>query len=236
MLDVNADDLGRDERTSDSILSCYQLDRIHTASAMAFMRDTRRSALMAREAGLEVGLHLNLIEEFTGDNASPVLRDHHQRVISYLRAARRMTQLVYNPFLRSSFEYDFRAQWDEHCTLYGSEPRRLDGHHHMHLCMNMLASRRIPPGIRVRRNFTFFRGEKNLLNRSFRRLVDKWLEARFRCTDFFFSATPLQTERLRRLIHLSKGADVELMVHPGREDERRFLLGEQWRTLLLEAI
>ena len=167
---------------------------------------------------------------------SPVLQEHHSRVVSYLRAARTMTRALYNPFLRSSFEYDFKAQWEEFCRLYGSEPRRLDGHRHMHLCMNMLASGQIPHGIRVRRNFTFYPGEKDLINRSFRRLVDKWLASRFQCSDFFFSVAPVETERLRRVISLSKVADVELMVHPGVEDERRFLLGEQWQTLLAEAI
>ena len=235
MLVVNADDLGRTESTSDSILTCYRQKRIHTTSAMVFMRDSPRSAMIAEEAGLEVGLHLNLIEDFTGEDINQHLREHHRRVVSYL-GARKMNQVVYNPFLRSSFEYVFKSQWEEFRRLYGREPRKLDGHHHMHLCANMLASGQMPRGLRVRRNFTFGPSEKSVANRTFRHMVDKWLVARFQCTDLFFSIAPIDTERLRWLISLSKDADVELMVHPGVEVEREFLLGEQWRILFSEAV
>jgi predicted glycoside hydrolase/deacetylase ChbG (UPF0249 family) len=235
MLTVNADDLGRSEKATDSILTCYRRKRIHTASAMVFMRDSQRSAQVAAEAGLGVGLHLNLIEEFTGESADPRLRDHHGRVVAYLRG-RRLNQVVYNPFLRRSFEYVFKAQWDEFCRLYGREPRRLDGHHHMHLCMNMVASLHIPHGVRVRRSFTFGPGEKGIINRGYRRLIDTRLKARYGCSDCFFSIVPMETQRLRRLIGMAREADVELMVHPEIENEREFLLGERWRSLLQEAI
>ncbi len=105
----------------------------------------------------------------------------------------------------------------------------------MHLCMNMLLSGLIPRRLEVRRNFTFAPGEKGLLNRSYRCAVDSWLAARYRIADFFFSMAPILEDRLKKIVELSSGADVELMVHPGVEEEYRFLLGEQWSNLTSTA-
>jgi len=178
-----------------------------------------------------VGLHLNLIQELTGEKIPRTFRDQHGMVAAYLKA-RKMNQVIFNPFLCKAFDYVFQAQWDEFCRLYGSEPARVDGHHHMHLCMNMLASGAVPRRIKIRRNFTFRRGEKDPLNRLYRYLVDRWLTSRFQCTDYFFSIAPIDRERLRRLVLLSKAADVEIMVHPGVEEQYTYLLSPEWARLI----
>jgi hypothetical protein len=98
--------------------------------------------------------------------------------------------------------------------------------------MNMLASRRLPKGIKVRRNFTFKPGEKDALNRLYRYLIDGWLKARFKCTDYFFSIEPVSADRIKRIISLSKSADVELMVHPGKREEYEFLISNEWERLM----
>jgi chitin disaccharide deacetylase len=219
---------------TDSILTCFQHGRVHTASAMVFMADSIRAAEVARDARLRVGLHLNLVETLSAENLGEPLRRHHSAVTSYLNA-RKTSQVLFNPFLRSSFEYVFKAQWEEFCHLYGAEPPWLDGHHHMHLCMNMLLGVRMPPGLKVRRNFTFHNGEKGRVNLVYRRIVDRWLTSRYTCSDAFFSAAPLGVERMRNIVHLSQSADVELMVHPGLEAERAFLMSDDWRSLLLET-
>lgn len=234
MLFVNADDLGWTREVTDRILTCYREKRIHATSAMTFMEDSERAAELVRDNGLPVGLHLNLTQDFTSGGITANLRDHHRSVSSYLKA-RKMNQILYNPFLRQAFDYVFQAQWEEFCRLYGEEPSRLDGHHHMHLCMNMLVLNKYPKEIRVRRNFTFRPGEKGPLNRLYRRLVDRWLVSRFRCTDFFFSMDPIEGERIGRIALLSKSASVELMVHPSVEREYQYLLSEDWLSLLSES-
>ena len=45
----------------------------------------------------------------------------------------------------------------------------------MHLCANLLLSDMIPAGIKMRRNFSFWPGEKSWLNRAYRALIDRWL-------------------------------------------------------------
>jgi chitin disaccharide deacetylase len=232
MLMINADDLGRTKEITDRIINCYRKTRIHAASMMIFMADSERATELAIQNGLPVGLHLNLTLNYTGDKVKSQLRDRHDRVVSYLNA-RKINQLIYNPMLRSAFEYVFKSQWDEFCRLYGEVPKRLDGHHHMHLCMNMIFSGLYPKGIKIRRNFTFHSGEKNAFNRLYRYLLDRWLTSRFQCTDSFFSVAPVDQERLKRLVLLSRSSDMELMVHPGVHEEYEFLLSPQWESLIL---
>jgi predicted glycoside hydrolase/deacetylase ChbG (UPF0249 family) len=234
MLFVNADDLGCTKEITDRILICYSRKRIHSASAMTFMCDSERAAALAIEIQLPTGLHINLDQALTGQTVPAKLRDHHRAVSAYLKA-RKWNQVLYNPFLRTSFDYVFQAQWDEFCRLYGDAPQRLDGHHHMHLCMNMLASGKIPKGIRIRRNFTFYPGEKDAANRLYRYLVDRWLNSKFICTDSFFSMKPIDRAKLQKWVLLSKSSDVEIMVHPGVENEYLFLLSPEWAGLISQA-
>ena len=231
MLYVNADDLGWTEEITYRILKCYHQRRVHSASAMTFMKDSERAAALALENGLPTGLHLNLTQELSGWNVPENLRNRHGMIVSYLRA-RKVNQLIFNPFLRNAFDYVFQAQWDEFSRLYGKEPNRVDGHHHMHLCVNMLVSGRLPKGIRIRRNFTFGPGEKNIFNRLYRSLVDRWLRSQFKCIDYFFSLSPIEPDRVQRIVSVAKRADVELMVHPGVEEEYRYLLSEEWGKLI----
>jgi chitin disaccharide deacetylase len=233
MLIINADDYGLNTKTTDNILSCFTRKRIHSTSAMTFMSDSERAADLARENQMPVGLHLNLDELFTGPAIPSTLIEHHNKMTIYLKG-RKWNQILYNPFLRNTFDYVFQAQWDEFTRLYHKEPKRLDGHHHLHLCMNMLLSGKIPNGITIRRNFTFYRGEKNPINRLYRRLVDWWLESNFSCADSFFSMKPIDLSTLQRLVVLSETSDVEIMVHPGMENEYLFLLSSEWGKLIFQ--
>jgi predicted glycoside hydrolase/deacetylase ChbG (UPF0249 family) len=234
MLYVNADDLGWNEEITDRILTCYHRRKIHTGSAMTFMEDSERASELARESALAVGLHLNLTHELTDSRVSASLKDRHRTVAAYL-SRRKINQILLNPFLQGALDYVFQAQWNEFCRLYGEEPTRLDGHEHMHLCMNMLFLNKYPKGMKVRRNFTFNSGEKGPINRLYRYLVDRWLISRFKCTDYFFSLKPVEPERIRRIVLVSKSADVELMVHPGVKKEYDYLLNENWLSLMSQA-
>jgi len=231
MLYVNADDLGWTKDITDRILRCYRQGRLNSASAMTFMKDSERASKLAIDNKLDVGLHLNLTQEFTGQAATTTLKAQHMTISDYLNA-RKINHVLFNPFLRHSFDYVFHAQWYEFCRLYGEEPTRLDGHHHMHLCMNMLASGRLPKGLKIRRNFTFRPGEKDPLNRLYRHLIDRWLTSRFLCTDSFFSMAPINQGRLKRLVLMSKSSDVEIMVHPGVKEEYLYLLSSEWASLI----
>ena len=232
MLVVNADDWGRSVAETDVALECYRESRISSASAMMFMRDSERAAELAKEHGLEVGLHLNFSEAFTGGSCSEILSGQHKPVVRFLRSSK-YAQLIYNPFLKSAFAYCYQAQVDEFIRLFGKSPRRVDGHHHMHLCANVLLAKLIPASTMVRRNFSFWPGEKSWLNRSYRRLVDRWLSRRYRLTDYFFDLTQCMSNgKMNRVLQLAQSGDVELMVHPINPREAEYLMSDEFRGVL----
>lgn len=225
LLIVNADDWGRDRNTTDRILDCTRRKAVSSVSAMVFMDDSERSAAIARRERIDTGLHLNFTLPFTGDGCPAALLDHQHRIGAYLRR-HRLSQMVFNPALGRSFEYVVKAQVDEFRRSYGTEPGRLDGHHHMHLCANVLLTGLLPSGTVVRRSFAFRPGEKGIANRAYRRCVDRVLGRRHRLTDFFFSLAPLDpSDRLRRIVGLARHHVVEVETHPVEPDEYRFLAG-----------
>jgi len=220
---MNADDWGRDAHTTQCILDCVRRGTVTAVSAMVFMEDSDRAAALALEHRIDAGLHLNFTAPFTTRARVAALGEHQNRIVHYLRR-HRFAQLLFNPALASSFDYVMASQLDEYRRLYGADPARLDGHHHMHLCANVLLQGLLPSGRIVRRNFTFQEHEKSLVNRTYRRLVDAALSRRQRIVDFLFTLAPLDaTGRLKRIFGLAREHVVEVETHPVQPEEYRFL-------------
>jgi YdjC-like protein len=228
---VNADDWGRNCETTDRTLDCVRRRSISSVSAMVFMEDSERAAAIACEHEIDSGLHLNFTSQFSASGTSSKLSDHQRRLSKYL-LQHRFCQTIFQPGLIRSFEYVVRAQRDEFARLYGKEPERIDGHHHMHLCANVLLGRLLPSGTIIRRNFSFLPGEKSFANRCYRQTIDWVLARRHRLTDFFFSIQPLsRTSRLQRIFDLSRRYVVEVETHPQDPAEHMFLAGDGFRNL-----
>jgi hypothetical protein len=221
---VNADDWGRDARTTQCILDCVNRKTVSAVSAMVFMEDSDRAAGIAVEHAIDAGLHLNFTSPFTSPSQAPRLAEHQRRLAVHLRR-HRLAPIVFNPRLAKSFEYVVATQIDEFRRLYGADPVRLDGHHHMHLCANVLLGGLLPPGTHVRRNFSFQAGEKGVVNRTYRGFVDRMLTRRHRLADFLFSLAPLEPSRLERIFSLGRQHVVEVETHPVQPEEYRFLTG-----------
>jgi hypothetical protein len=230
VLIINADDWGRNQETTDRISECALRGTVSSVSAMVFMEDSERAAAVARDRKIDAGLHLNLTTAFSAAGYPASLRKRQQELAKYLRG-RRLAQVLFHPGLARSFEYVVSAQLDEYCRLYGALPSRIDGHHHMHLCANVVLANLLPAGTIVRRNFSFERGEKSLYNRLYRRIVDHRLARRHRLTDFFFSLPPLEPPaRLQKIFSLARQSAVEVETHPVNPEEYRFLTeGEIFR-------
>ena len=232
MLIINADDWGRTRAETDAALHCYEKGRITSASAMVFMQDSERAAEIANETKIDVGLHLNFSEPFTGNHGATSLTDYHHRTVRFLTLSK-YCQLVYNPFLRRAFAYSCQAQIAEFGRLFGKPPSHIDGHHHMHLCANLLFSGLIPAGTTMRRNFSFWPDEKSVLNRAYRRLVDAWLARKYCLPDYFFDLTQsIREKKLERVVALVRSGNVELMTHPILPLEMDFLMSDEMGVLL----
>ena len=228
ILIINADDWGRNRETTDRTFDCVCRKTVSSVSAMVFMEDSARASEIALDHGFDAGLHLNFTSPFTGPDVSNELLNHQQRVATYL-LRRRMNQAIFHPGLKNSFDYVVKAQLDGYSRLYGAAPARLDGHHHMHLCANVVFGALLPAGTNVRRNFSFQPGEKGFLNRFYRRQVDHRLARRHHVTDFFFALTPFEpSDRLRRIFSLSRNFVVEVETHPVEPDEYRYLTGDEF--------
>jgi hypothetical protein len=198
---------------------------------MVFMEDSERAAKIARDCGVDAGLHLNFTTSFSTPGVPSQLVVHQRRISEYL-LRNRLSQVVFHPGLIRSFEYVTATQRDEFARLYGHEPQRLDGHHHMHLCANVLLGGLLPPGTMVRRSFSFQPGEKSFVNRHYRQAIDRTLGRRHRLTDFFFSIQPLaSSSRLQKILNLSQRFVVEMETHPQQPDEYAFLTGDGIRHI-----
>src|SRR5260221_13625106 len=213
MIIINADDWGRSKAETDAAYACFRNGRITSVTAMVFMADSERAAELAKESNLDFGLHLNLSQKYNGKFPASVAKAQ-ERVVKFLTRSK-YSVLIYHPGLRTAFREVYDHQWEEIVRLYGKPPSHVDGHQHRHLCANVLFDSIIPRGQKVRRNFSFWPGEKGLLNRSYRSMVDRWLARKYSLTDFFFSLGQcLLPNRLSRVFELAKAANVAFITLP----------------------
>lgn len=225
---LNADDLGRSQPETDATLDCHEQGRITSATAMVFMEDSERAADLARRRGLDVGLHLNLTQCYNGPGPSLADVTAQRRIVRFLTSSR-FAMLIYHPGLRRAFRAVFQAQFDEFKRLYGGAPSHIDGHHHKHLCANMVLDNILPEGMKVRRNFSFAPGQKSWLNRFYRSAIDRRLARRCRLTRYFFSLEEALTHhRLPHICQLALLHDVEVETHPVKPDEYRWLMSDDF--------
>ena len=232
MIIINADDWGRSRPETDAAMACYERGRITSASAMIFMEDSVRAAQIARDRGMDVGLHLNLSEKFSGEIPGGTLAERHDRIARFL-GSHKYALLLYHPTLGRDLQYVYRAQVDAFTVLYGRPPSHIDGHQHLHLCTNMLLDGIIADGEKVRRSFHFWPGERSLANRAYRRAVDRLLARRYRITDYFFALSQcMQQQRLARVLDAAQTSMVEIMTHPATAGENAFLMSDAFLASL----
>jgi len=227
LLIINADDWGRDSDTTGRMLDCALRRSLSSVSAMVFMSDSQRSAQLAREHGIDAGLHLNLTLPFSDPGCAANLKEHQRKLVAFL-TRHAMARVIFHPGLTNTFEYVVKSQLEEFGRLYGSSPQRIDGHHHVHLCANVLLGGLLPKGALVRRNFSFLPGEKSLVNRLYRKAIDNRLARRHQLVDFLFPLAPLEPRaRLDRIVALAQQNIIEVETHPVNADEYKFLTGEE---------
>jgi hypothetical protein len=226
MLIINADDFGRTRLATDRILTGYRQGAVTSTSAMVFMEDSERAADLAKDSGLDTGLHLNFTQRFTGRGRIQKAAEQQEQIVRFL-TKNKFAQLFYHPGLRGQFHYVFQAQLEEFLRLFGSAPSHFDGHHHMHLCANMLLDRVIPPGEKIRRSFSFFPGQKGWVNYGYRWLIVKWIGRKYQSTDFLFALPDcIRFDGFARVVALARRANVELETHPEVIAESEWLLSD----------
>jgi len=230
MLIINADDWGYDAHTTRQVLSCVERGSISSVSAMVFMEDSEHAAALARDRGIDAGLHLNLDTPFSKVPITSNLAVHQARLARFLHNP--FSRPFFHPALVRSFEYVVSAQLDEFNRLYGAPPRRIDGHHHMHLAANVLFSGLLPLGTVLRPHFSREPGEKRIRNSIFRCYTKLILPRSRRPVDGLFALPPLEPKRLLQIFSRSREITVELETHPANPVEFEFLTGGSLFRLL----
>lgn len=232
MLIVNADDWGMDSGTTDRIHECLQAGLVSSTTAMMYMSDSERSARIAISSQYPVGLHINFTKPFDAPGI-PSRYEEVQRDLAVYFGRSKFNRLFYNPLITRKIEYSFRAQLEEFERVYGRSPTHYDGHHHIHLCANMVFAGVIPKGSKVRRNFTFSASEKGVFNRWYRKHIDRVLMKKYVLTDFFYALNRhVNRQEMKEKLAEAKKIDIECMVHPGMENDYRFIMGAEFKGIV----
>jgi len=221
---VNADDLGHDVATSDAILAAHQAKAVTSASAMVFMADSQRAAGGSLAAGLPVGLHLNLTEPFDGVGCSAAARETQARLARVFDAGLQRLRWTYDPRLARDVYDAVDAQLSEFRRLYGQRPTHVDGHRHVHACLNLLWSRALIRDLPVRRvifDDQHAQGPRLVGARARQAFADR----RFRCTDHLIRLSAALESPLA-------SGSWEVMTHPGDPSDLRALRSDAWSDVL----
>ena len=221
MLIINADDWGYDAHTAKRILTCVDRGSISSVSAMVFMEDSERAAAVARDRRMDAGLHLNLDTPFTKVPIASNLVEHQVRLARFFHSP--FSRPFFHPGLVRSFEYVVSSQLAEYDRLYGAPPRRIDGHHHLHLAANVLLGGLFPLDTILRPHFSREPGEKGIRNSLFRCYTKLLLERSHRTVDCLFALQPLEPKRLLKIFSRSRESTIEVETHPTNPVEFEFL-------------
>ena len=89
----------------------------------------------------------------------------------------------------------YHAQVEEFVRLFEKLRSHIDGHHHMHLCANLLLSNMIPARYEAAPQLFFLAWRKKHVEPNLPLAVDRWLACRYRLTDYFFDLTQCIQEK-----------------------------------------
>lgn len=232
MIIVNADDWGLTTSSTDAALRCIRQRRVNSVSAMVFMADSYRGAEIANEEQVDVGLHLNLDQPFSPLVKHERLVEYHGQIMRFLKRYM-FSRLIYSPLLERQFRYVYQSQVDEFFRVFHHAPSHINGHHHLHLCANMIVGRIIPNGTKIRRTYDFAWPDRSAANRFYHGILNRWLSSHYIVADRFFGLSENLTDnRMARIARLAQYSVIELNTHPVVPDEEVYLMSDGFERIL----
>src|SRR5437868_4413510 len=120
MIIINADDFGRSRSETMAALECFGKGRITSTTAMVFMEDSERAAECGLASPIDIGLHLNFSQLFTGRVVHARVREYQADIVAFM-TRNKYALLLYHPGLKKQFDYVYRSQVDEFVRLYHRE-------------------------------------------------------------------------------------------------------------------
>jgi len=197
------------------------------------MADSDRAASIALAQSYPVGLHLNLSSPFTATDIPRDVNERHEKVVRYLRGVP-LARWLYNPYLTRVFDLCIEDQVRRFLDLYGKKPTHLDGHHHLHTCPNVLFSRKLEPGIKLRNTITYSKGQKSAFSGFVRSVFKRTIAHKYVTTVYLIQLGEWQLDDVALTIATarSKRAHIEVAVHPFVAQQRKTLLSDAWLSVL----
>ena len=139
LLIITADDLGIDPRRDDGIFAAHAAGAINQASLMVGGPSAHAAARRAREAGLPLGLHLDLSEMpplAPAESIPTLLNGHGEKLGEHgWRLA-----LAIGSVEIAEVVLEAEAQLDAFASLAGYPARHVDGHQHTHWAPGLAAA------------------------------------------------------------------------------------------------
>lgn len=229
---VNADDFGHGEVRTLAICEAFAKGLLTTATVMTNMPWFERAVALAEEQGFfgRVGLHFNLTE---GVPLMPRMRDDdffctegafnanfHRSLKSRLHLPKSLGELV---------REEAQAQVERYCDA-GFPLKHLDSHHHVHTDFSV--ARELYPvamsaGFRTSRMSRTIAQKMRFDKLVYKTLFNVWANRRlpFLVQDFTDFADFIRVYRT-----LPSNASVEVMVHPGLEEDVPLdVMSEFWK-------
>jgi chitin disaccharide deacetylase len=241
LLIVNADDWGGIREATDAIDGCFDAGAISSATAMVHMPDSRRAADVARERGRPVGLHLNLTHAFESAEVPPAVRERQRRACAHFADLnRRRWRLSPDVRVHRLVADCIRDQLEEFWERYGREPTHVDSHHHVHVCFDVLVSRAMTSGCRVRQTLSPAPSAAHVgPARLARRAKHELLARRFVTTARFWRPSELHggegAVAIAQAAACALEHPVEVMVHPSFQADLAVLRSDAWLEALRGA-
>ncbi|MFA7061758.1 MAG: ChbG/HpnK family deacetylase, partial [Pedobacter sp.] len=158
--------------------------------------------------------------------------NRQKRLVGFF-SPNKYNRLLYNPLISNDVKLCFKAQLEEFVRLYGKFPSHIDGHHHIHLCSNVIIDKVIPSQFAVRRGVSFEKHERNILNKAYRNIVNIIVKRRHVCVDkFYVMDSHLLKSGIQHIVTESKTCNLELSSHPEKSESYEFLMGADFLRLI----
>lgn len=223
---VNADDLGRDAKTNERIMDCFDRGLISSASVMVTTPGFEEVVrwYRTRDSKPRLGIHLDL------DEGVPVA-DGFRSVYGESRLFWKRDFLWSDHRYLSVAQAELRAQSDRYVSA-DMALDHIDSHHHVHTYFPLA---RIVAPLAVEYRARRLRVSGNVLypgsphKRAYRFLVNRYLLHVHRATTvkYFSHLDRFCSER-----PAVPGEVIELMTHPGKDQDYDFLLSPTYTDFL----
>ncbi len=230
---INADDYGRDKKTTDAIADCFLQHKITSTTMMVVHEDCERASGIAREIGLPTGLHLCLDEGRPAADPAKITTLLDQQ--GNLRVTSK--RLFSGKVRQGELFLELGAQIKKMDEL-GLRMTHLDSHHHLHchplvLPVFFMNRQRLPRLLKIRIPRNFEPGSRlklyGMLKYSYKMSAKFLLGYFFKTADYFTSITSyldnhtMQLEKILAAVP-RRNSSIEIMCHPGELEQYSFLL------------